>query len=175
MLAKVVGWLVSLGRKSPPKATSQYRQKILGLEEWMKTLPDAVQGDSEICPLEHTFADGIYIRQITMPAGYFVVSKIHKHTHPYFVLKGRARVMTEDGVKIVSAPYHGITKAGTKRLLYIEEESVWVTIHATKETDLEKIEDEVIAKSFDEIKDGATPIEMAQELRLEDTRCLGRR
>ena len=42
----------------------------------------------KINPLVHNFADGMYIRQITMPAGQIIVSKIHGQTHPYFILEG---------------------------------------------------------------------------------------
>jgi len=80
-----------------------------------------------------------------------LTSKIHKITHPYFVLKGDVSVLTEEGVIRIKAPYSGITKAGTKRVLYCHEETVWTTIHITKETNIEKIEEEVIAKTFDDV------------------------
>ena len=36
--------------------------------------------------------------------------------------------------------------------MYALEDTVWTTIHVTEETDLEKIEDYVIAKSYDELE-----------------------
>ena len=60
-------------------------------------------------------------------------------------------ILTEKGVKRIKAPYYGITPAGTKRIIYTHEDIVFVTVHATKEIDLKKIEEEVIAKSFDDI------------------------
>jgi hypothetical protein len=86
-----------------------------------------------------------------MPKGALLTSKIHKVTHPYFVLKGEVSVLTEKGIQRIKAPYSGITPAGTKRILYIHEETVWTTVHVTKEKDLEKIEEEVIANSFDDL------------------------
>ena len=80
------------------------------------------------------------------------VTKIHKKTHPYFILKGKVSVLTGDGVTVLQGPFSGITKAGTKRIIYTHEDTVWTTVHATNETDLVKLEDELIAKSFDEIK-----------------------
>jgi len=128
----------------------KFRNGVAALENEMHKLPDAKYGD-DVAPLKHTFADGLYIRQITMPKGMLLTSKIHKTTHPYFVLKGDVSVLTEQGTVRIKAPFSGITKAGTKRVLYIHEETVWATVHATKQTDLKKIETEVIAKSYDEL------------------------
>lgn len=68
-------------------------------------------------------------------------------------MKGEVSVITEEGVKRISAPYQGVTPVGTKRMLYIHEDCVWVTVHTNPEniTDLEKIEERIIAKSFDDV------------------------
>jgi hypothetical protein len=87
-----------------------------------------------------------------MPKGSLVISKIHKMRHPYFVLKGDVSVLTEKGIIRIKAPFADITPEGTRRLLYNHEETVWVTVHRTDETDLEKIESEVIAKNFEELE-----------------------
>lgn len=128
---------------------NDYRNAVLDIEEIIKNTYGAMKGNC--FPLKHTFTDGIYTRQITMPAGAFLTSKIHKTSHPYFVLSGKVSVYTEDGMQNIEAPYSGITKAGTMRILHVLEETVWVTIHATNETNLDKIEDDIIAKSFNEI------------------------
>jgi hypothetical protein len=126
------------------------REKISSIETAMLARPDAMIGDC--FPLEHTFVPGMYIRQITMPKGSLVISKIHKMRHPYFVLKGDVSVLTEKGIIRIKAPFADITPEGTRRLLYNHEETVWVTVHRTDETDLEKIESEVIAKNFEELE-----------------------
>jgi hypothetical protein len=90
-------------------------------------------------PLKHTFTPGMYARQIFMPKGTLVISRIHKTEHPYVVTEGRARVWTEDnGVVDIKAPHFGVTKPGTCRVLYIVEDCTWTTFHATDETDPEK-------------------------------------
>lgn len=143
--------------KAKVKETSQitdFRNKVQEFEDAMCQIPGAHRGDWDECPLTHSFAEGIYIREIFMPKGMLIVSKIHKATHPYFVLRGDLSVLTEDGEVRIKAPFYGITPAGTKRLLYIHEDTIWITVHATNETDLEKIEEEIIAKSFDELPEG---------------------
>lgn len=100
-----------------------------------------------VCPLTHRFTPGLYTREIFMPAGSFVVSKIHKTEHPFVILKGVVSVWTENGgVEKLSAHHIGITKPGTRRVLYTHEDTIWATFHVTKETDLEKIEAAIISK-----------------------------
>jgi quercetin dioxygenase-like cupin family protein len=129
------------------------RDSIQNLEEKMKDLPNALIGDSpeylEVCPLTHNFAKGLYIRQITMPAGMLFVTKIHKFSHAAFILSGEVTLLEEEGHKRVSAPASFITKAGTKRIVFTHKDTVWTTVHATDKTDLKEIEDEIIAKDFD--------------------------
>ena len=125
------------------------RENIQSIEKKMGEHPLAQFGDC--CPLEHNFVDGAYVRKITMPKGMLIVSKLHKITHPYFIMRGDVTVLTEQGLVRIKAPYAGITKAGTKRVLFCHEETEWITVHVTKETDLEKIEAEVIAKDYSEL------------------------
>ena len=68
-------------------------------------------------------------------------------------MTGVLDVLTPEGVVRIQAPHHGITKPGTKRVLYIHEETVWITVHATDKTDLQEIEDELIAKNFNELEE----------------------
>ena len=124
--------------------------KMLEFESVLGSIPGAKFGD-DACPLKHTFADGLYIREMTAPKGMLNVSKLHKTTHPFFIVKGDVSILTENGVMRIKAPFRGITKAGTKRIVYFHEDTVWITVHATNETDLEKIEDEIIAENFDEL------------------------
>jgi hypothetical protein len=142
-----VGHLIPEARSILSK--EEIREKILLFEDKLKMIPGSMIGDC--FPLKHIFVDGAYVREITMPKGALLTSKIHKVTHPYFVLKGEVSVLTEKGIQRIKAPYSGITPAGTKRILYIHEETVWTTVHVTKEKDLEKIEEEVIANSFDDL------------------------
>ncbi len=137
--------LVVEGKRSP----EEIRKGILEVEEKVKSLPGALMGDA--FPLKHSFGDGCYVREMSVPKGYLVVTKIHKIAHPCFILKGECSILTEEGVKRIKAPQHFITPAGTKRVVYVHEDTVWVTVHVTKETDLKKIEEEIIAKDFDEI------------------------
>lgn len=95
-------------------------------------------------PVKHTFTPGIYSREITMPAGSILTSKIHKTEHQFVVSRGRCSVFDGAGFVTIEAPYHGVTKPGTRRLLVVHKDTVWTTFHATTATDLSELEDELI-------------------------------
>lgn len=128
----------------------QIRQLIADVEDKMLELPDVKLGDC--CPLKHSFGDGLYVREITMPPGFLSTTKIHKFAHPAFIMKGVVSILEESGVKKVIAPAYIMTKAGTKRIVYCHTEVIWITVHATESTDIDEIEKEIIAKNFNEIK-----------------------
>jgi len=131
----------------------QQREKIAEFENMLKQSPDAVLGDSDAFPLNHLFGGGIYCREILLPAGSVCVGKIHKTKHPNFIMKGRCIVTTnvsDDPIEIVG-PMYFYSGAGVKKVVYAIEDTTWVTVHATDETDLEIIEDEIIAKDYSEL------------------------
>jgi len=145
------------------------RKKVALLESNIRKMPEAMIGDC--FPLVHKFAKGLYIRQITVPAGALVVTKIHKFSHAVFLLQGEISVLEEHGSRKVKAPASFITPAGTKRVVYHHTETVLTTVHATEETDLEKIENEIIAKDFDEIESNVIDIEnFVEEVTKEEVR-----
>lgn len=125
------------------------REKILAFEDKLRTIKHTMQGDC--FPLKHSFADGCYVREIFIPKGHAVVGKIHKHSHPNFLMSGIVLVCTENGgIEEFEGPRAMISPAGTKRALVALTDVRWITVHVTDETDLEKIEEEVIAKDYQE-------------------------
>lgn len=103
-------------------------------------------------PLKHAFGDSVYVREVFIPKGSFLVGKIHRHAHANFISQGSVIVVTEHaGVEKLEAPCTMISPKNTKRAVYANEDTIWTTIHVTDERELEKIEEEVIAKSYAEI------------------------
>ena len=48
-------------------------------------------------PLEHTFAPGLYVRTITVPAGATLVGKVHATDHIFIISKGDMTLVSEEG------------------------------------------------------------------------------
>jgi len=121
------------------------RDKILELEGVMAKMPQ-LEADHR-----HHFAPGVYAREQRIPKGTILTGKIHKTEHLNIISAGRIAVVWPGGSKIIEAPHTMVSKPGVKRVGFALEDTVWTTIHVTEETDLEIIEEQVIAKSFDEI------------------------
>lgn len=129
------------------------RTEIAEFEAILREQPDAQLGDQDRCPLTHEFGGGMYLRKIFIPKGMAIVGKIHRHAHPNFLMQGKVIVITEDGGReYLQAPYSCISPAGTKRVLYTLEDTIWATVHMTNETDLAKIEQEIIAPSYEALE-----------------------
>lgn len=129
----------------------EFRDKITDLHEQMVE-GGALVGKElhEANPTKHSFAGGCYVREIYNPPSMLIMTKIHKVDHPFFLMSGKMSVLTEEGIHTIEAPYHGITKAGTKRVIYTHEPCTFVTVHATDKTTPEEVEEEVIAKDFND-------------------------
>lgn len=132
------------------------RKKILDFQ--MMLVNDAnevdivTHQDSKLFPLKHTFADGIYVRQMSMNKGSVVVGAIHKHLHVWFLLTGTISVATEDTIEDYIAPCYVVSTPGTKRVIYANEDCIFVNIHKnpTNSQDIDFLEKEIVAKDFKE-------------------------
>ena len=99
------------------------------------------------CPVSHRFTEGLYVREIFMPKGMLITSKIHKTQHTYFVLKGKCIVWIDGVEHLIEAPYIGVTEPNTRRVLYILEDSIWATSHANPDNEtVEQIAERIIEK-----------------------------
>lgn len=101
-------------------------------------------------PVKHHFSRGVYARELLIPKGTVLVGKIHKFSQINVVLEGDISVLTESGVQRVKAGATIVSDGGIKRAGYAHEDTRWLTIHGTHETDIERLEAELIAASFEE-------------------------
>lgn len=144
--------------------SASFRRNVVSLEHKLKD--SIAQGEFEDvmpdCSLRHWFVPKseeygchTYAREFTMPTGALVIGKIHRHPHLNFISKGRVLVATEQGTEVLAAPTTFISQPGTKRAVYVIEECVWTTVHLTRdsgEENLDSIEHEVIAPSYDSLE-----------------------
>ena len=149
---------------SKKEVSTNSREKILGLEKALINVADGVniEGDgnkivteSKIALIKHTFADGVYIRQMDMAKGTVVVGAIHKHLHVWFLLTGDVTVATEDTTEDYIAPCYVISKPGVKRVILANEDSIFVNIHKNPSNtkDLDKLEKEIVALNYEEYEE----------------------
>jgi hypothetical protein len=135
---------MTFGAITATEQFASYFTKVLELQEFCK------KEEQIEMPVEHEFAPGVYMRTIFMPVGTFVMGKSHKTEHFNVITTGRCRLMMDGEISEVVAPCKFVSKAGVKKILYILEDMTWTTIHATDETDLEKLEAEHVLTDDEE-------------------------
>lgn len=121
------------------------RSLIMQLEDELKQISD-IQIQLETT---HHFSKGLYTREIFIPKNTVLTGKIHLHENMNICSKGAITIVTEDGIKLIKAPFTSGSRAGIKRVGFAHEDTVWTTVHATNETDLKKIEEELFSEEFE--------------------------
>jgi hypothetical protein len=114
----------------------------------LENLESYLQGLPQIAAdCVHAFAPGIYIRQVTLQAGTFAMGHRHRKAHLNVMLSGRMTMFNDDGTRSeLVAPVVCVAQPGRK-VAYVHERTVWLNIYATTETDVEKLEAELLDKS----------------------------
>ncbi len=116
------------------------RDKVNYAEKLMKQMP---QRELRV---EHDFSFGVYARILYIPADTILVGKLHKYPQINLIRQGELSVLVGSEIKRLKAPYVVASPAGTKRIAHVHRDTIWVTIHGTKLTNVDEIENYFIAK-----------------------------
>lgn len=95
-------------------------------------------------PLTHHFADGVYGREMFIPAGTVITGKIHRFATLNVLLQGHVQITTDDGVQHLHAPAVFVTQPETKKVCYAHTDARFLNVHPTKLRDLSAIESKFI-------------------------------
>ncbi len=94
----------------------------------------------------HHFCDGVYAKEQALPSGFCAVTHKHAYDHISILAKGRC-VVVADGVRAdYVAPACVVIAKGVVHTIEAVEDSVWYCIHATDETDPDKVDEVLIEK-----------------------------
>lgn len=123
------------------------REKVLRFEASIARLPQFE------CPLKHYFVDGLYVREMFLPAG--VAGAGHIHMAPCIMTISLGAVIVDDGEHgpmLLRAPFTRTCAPGTKRAFYALQDTVWsdAYVNADNERDLERIHAKFTAGTQDE-------------------------
>lgn len=141
---------------SPPKPLLS---AICQLQSFMQTLPQV-----ELEP-KHHFGPGVYVRELPIPAGMVAIGKTHGKEHLLIIANGDVTIVTDEGRQRVRGPAVFTSPPGVKRAVYTHEDTTFITIHPTDETDLEKIEADVIVPDRqDALPNGWTMEQLLEEI-----------
>lgn len=105
---------------------------------------------SSDCQIRHHFADGQYIKETRIPAGYELGKHTHAFSHFSILAEGSA-ILTVDGApQLLKAPAIVNVAAGAMHSIRALTAITWLCTHALSEsefdTDPEKIDAIIIAK-----------------------------
>jgi len=114
-----------------------------GIEQVEAAMLNLPQAD---CPVAHHFGPGIYIREVTLPAGIFAIGHLQKYPQLNVMLSGKVLMQKDDEMKLMTAPFIFVGEPGRK-VGYVLETCVWQNIYATDETDIDKLEEMFLDKS----------------------------
>ena len=144
--------------------SKSYKDKIKEIEDYFVSIADGENiignGKEIIYPehlwkYKHSFAEGLYFREMHMKKGQLGFSAIHKHSYGFFLLSGLLASSKEEGVEEFIAPCYIISPRGSKRIVYAVEDCVITTVHAnpTNTQDLKKIESDNVVFSWKEYEE----------------------
>jgi len=117
-----------------------YKSSLIDLQKEMLKLPQVE------APVTHNFAEGVYIRELFIPKDSWIMGKRHRYETCNILLKGKLSLYMGPGVpvKVIEAPLIFNSKPGVKKFAYAHEDTIFLNIHPTSETDVDKIEQEFI-------------------------------
>lgn len=92
----------------------------------------------------HHFSDGLYAKEMVIPAGHFAVSHAHAYDHLSILAKGHATVEVDGVTTEYTAPACINIAAGKHHEVVAITDIVWFCVHATDETDPDCIDEVLI-------------------------------
>ena len=129
----------------PPIFREQYEEFVKKL---YARIDDGMFSEEQI-PLRHHFAPGVYVREVFMHKGMFVLSREHKTSELNVVTSGAAIVRSGDNLSIVRGPCTFESPAGIFKALWILEDMTYFTVHVNPDDcrDIPTLEDRLAWKS----------------------------
>jgi quercetin dioxygenase-like cupin family protein len=107
--------------------------------------------------INHHFSAGVYAKETLIPAGQVLVQHKHKFNHLSILASGSIELMVDGERKIIHAPACLTIEADKHHGVKSLTDVVWYCIHATECTDIDEIDEVLIAPS-----DQAKAQELAQ-------------
>jgi mannose-6-phosphate isomerase-like protein (cupin superfamily) len=97
--------------------------------------------------INHYFGSGVYAKETLIPAGHVLVQHKHKFSHLSILASGSIELMVDGERKIIHAPACLTIEADKHHGVKSLTDVVWYCIHATECTDMDVIDEVLIAPS----------------------------
>ncbi len=94
--------------------------------------------------ISHFFSGREYAKQMTLPAGYQAGTHSHNYDHLSILAIGTVSVELDGASTDHTGPTCIVIKAGQEHRITAHTDSVWFCVHATDETDPDKVDSVLI-------------------------------
>jgi hypothetical protein len=111
-------------------------------------------------PVINFFSDGVYVREMRVPAGTTITGKIHKYSTVDVLLEGSILVVNDLGHQLkMEAPLVFESKPGISKAGYAITDVRWLTIHGVDDDsrDISELESRLVVENYDEYLKIASP------------------
>ena len=104
------------------------RAAVVRFEDAVRKLPQFE------CPLTHYFVDGLYVREIFIPAGVVLVGYIHRQACVTTISKGAIVIADGEHAPVVlRAPFTCAVPPGTKKAGFALEDTIWCDAYVNQD------------------------------------------
>lgn len=121
---------------------------VINRRRSIEVLEQAINQQADNCTQElldntkHHFCEGVYAREFFLPKDHACTGRVHKTACFNVLLSGKITITSgEMAPTEMEAPAFFVSAAGEKKALYAHEDTVFITFHATEETDPAKMLD----------------------------------
>lgn len=124
------------------------RERILDLQDHLAAMP---QLD---LPLRHFYANGLYLRELYVPAGVCAVGRVHKCDQVTMIM-GDCTIVTPGEAPVRVTGYEvSETPAGVKRAVYAHADTFITTVHLNPDNlrDPEALVDQLTVPNYDQLE-----------------------
>ncbi|MDN8066334.1 hypothetical protein [Burkholderia vietnamiensis] len=90
--------------------------------------------------IQHHFSSGVYAKQMHLPAAHYAETHEHVYDHMSILASGRVIVTLDGEMTEYCGPAVVHIAAGKKHRIDALTDSVWFCVHATDETDPDKVD-----------------------------------
>jgi len=99
--------------------------------------------------IRHHFFPGMYAKEVRIPEGYVLVSHKHLFDHLSILASGSIMLGVDGKRTLHKGPAALNIVAGQNHEVHALTDVVWFCIHATDETDVDKVDEILIVKDAD--------------------------
>ena len=129
------------------------RQKLEDLIVAMQEVLGSETGDMEEINdngLTEHFIDGAYIRELLIPEGITIVSRLWSKDRFWIITEGEVTITSELGKQRIKAPYSDLAPYGTKVAIHAHKDTRWFAITGAKAKNSDEVAKEVLAENHSE-------------------------